>query len=112
MSNSTTLVPAWTAETAPRRGNPGGFTRNERRFRRARDKELVPEAMGVLRDMLVEARTCGDPAVRQRARMDFMKCLGLIQKPTDSAMIRELAEKLIDEMLAEADRRAGARREG
>jgi hypothetical protein len=74
---------------------------------------MVPEAIGVLRDMLAAARDVTAPAAdRQRARMDFLKCLGLIQKPTDSAQIRELAEQLLDGMLAEAERRADARREG
>lgn len=73
---------------------------------------MVPEAIGVLQDMLNASR---DPhlqaADQQKARMDFMKCLGLIPKQTDGAALRELAEKLLDEMLKEAERRAESRRE-
>jgi len=103
------LIP-WTSSTAPKGSNPGGLTRNERRFRRARDADLVPEAIAVLKEMLASSRDANiDPAVRQRARMDFMKCMGLVKRPTDAADIEALAAKLIDGMLAEGERRAEMR---
>lgn len=89
----------------PRR-NPGGLTKAEQEFRAARDKEMIPEAMAVLREMLADSR---DPQMapehRQKCRMDFMKCCGLVQKPTDAGAIAALAGEIVERMIAEAKAR-------
>ena len=102
----------WTSATAPRGTNPGGMSKQERAFRSALQSEFIPEAAKVLREMLAASRDVGnDPASRQRSRMDFMKCCGLIPKATDDAAVEALAAKLLDNMLAEAERRAESRGE-
>ena len=102
MANSA-LAPAWTKETAPRCGNPGGFTKAERRFRRALQKEQIPRANGLLTAVYDQA-IAGD----MKAAELFFKVCGLIRKPTNDADIQELAQKLLDGMIEEARQRRAA----
>lgn len=86
------------------------MSKQERAFRQALHQEFIPEAQQVLREMLAASRNPDNSAEsRQRSRMDFMKCCGLIPKASDDAAVADLAAKLLDNMLAEAERRADAR---
>lgn len=75
----------------------------EREFRKALDSEFVQEACAVLREMLEASRNAEvDDMTRQKARMDFMKCTGLIPKSSDGPAIQAVAKELLRGMLEEA----------
>lgn len=89
----------------PRRQVGPKLSPAEIEFKAALEKEHIPKASAALAKLYeagMAALQTGDVLAGTKALETFFKICGLIQKPTDNAVIHETAKALIGEMIAEA----------
>lgn len=76
------------------------ISKSERDFKAALEAEHIPKASALLTKIYEQAEK-GDMV----AAALFFKVCGLVKKPSDDATVQALAKQLMDNMLAEVERR-------